>query len=133
MIKIEVCGEKIRLTHIIFGLIIISLLACHTLFSCSDFSRAVLDSLKSNKEGFTVEVGNGVRPENSFVDYSKKPVANTNVQVPPEELHFFANNEFNPDCCPSSYTSSTGCACMTPEQLNYLNNRGGNRTSSENK
>jgi hypothetical protein len=45
------------------------------------------------------------------------------------EMVIFAKNKFKPECCPSPYSSSTGCVCMTPEQINYLNTRGGNRTS----
>jgi hypothetical protein len=45
------------------------------------------------------------------------------------ELVLFAKNKFKPECCPAPYSSSTGCVCMTPEQINYLNTRGGNRTS----
>ena len=45
-------------------------------------------------------------------------------------MDFFKNNAFKPECCPSTYTSSTGCACTSVSQLNYLNQRGGNRTLS---
>lgn len=45
------------------------------------------------------------------------------------EMVIFAKNKFKPECCPSPYSSSTGCVCMTPEQITYLNTRGGNRTS----
>lgn len=45
------------------------------------------------------------------------------------ELVMFAKNKSKPECCPSPYSTSTGCVCMTPEQINYLNTRGGNRTS----
>lgn len=45
------------------------------------------------------------------------------------ELVLFAKNKFKPECCPAPYSSSTGCVCMTPEQINYLNTRGGNRSS----
>ena len=45
------------------------------------------------------------------------------------ELVMFAKNKFKPECCPAPYSSSTGCVCITPEQINYLNTRGGNRTS----
>tara|TARA_B110001450_G_scaffold248266_1_gene264241 strand:- start:7389 stop:7883 length:495 start_codon:yes stop_codon:yes gene_type:complete len=43
-----------------------------------------------------------------------------------DKLDILVNNEFTPECCPSSYTNSTGCACMTSEQINFLNTRGGN-------
>jgi hypothetical protein len=45
------------------------------------------------------------------------------------EMVLFAKNKFKPECCPAPYSSSTGCVCMTPEQINFLNTRGGNRTS----
>jgi len=45
------------------------------------------------------------------------------------EMVMFAKNKFKPECCPAPYSTSTGCVCMTPEQINYLNTRGGNRTS----
>ena len=53
----------------------------------------------------------------------------TAVPLPDGELFFFKNNQFKPDCCPGPYSSSTGCACMSAEQVKYLNTRGGNRTS----
>jgi hypothetical protein len=52
----------------------------------------------------------------------------TQVPLPDGELFFFQNNQFKPECCPSPYSASTGCACMSREQIAYLNSRGGNRT-----
>ena len=52
----------------------------------------------------------------------------TPVPLPEGEMFMFANNEFKPECCPSTYSSSTGCACITQEQVNYINERGGNRS-----
>jgi len=57
---------------------------------------------------------------NSLIDLSKK-----------DDLVFFNNNTFSPDCCPSIYSNSDGCACITPEQLTYLNSRGGNKISGD--
>ena len=53
----------------------------------------------------------------------------TQVPLPDGELFFFQNNQFKPECCPSPYSASTGCACMSSEQVAYLNSRGGNRSS----
>jgi hypothetical protein len=45
------------------------------------------------------------------------------------ELDIFAKNPSKPGCCSAStYSTSTGCVCVTPEQMKYLNERGGNRT-----
>jgi hypothetical protein len=74
------------------------------------------------KQSLTVTPG---QPLNSAV---KKILNRPSQPVPlPEgEMYMFANTEFKPECCPNTYSSSTGCACMTTEQYNYLILRGGN-------
>jgi len=52
------------------------------------------------------------------------------VPLPEGELLIFKDNKFDPKCCPSFYSNSLGCVCASPEQMNYLNQRGGNRTFS---
>jgi hypothetical protein len=46
----------------------------------------------------------------------------------PDSLFIFKNNQSKPECCSASYASDTGCVCTSPEQRNYINMRGGNRT-----
>jgi hypothetical protein len=46
-----------------------------------------------------------------------------------DHLDPLADNIAKPECCPSSYTLSTGCVCTTPAQRDYLGKRGGNNTS----
>ncbi len=41
-------------------------------------------------------------------------------------LNFFADTKFAPECCPNAYSSSTGCACLTPEQYTFFQKRAGN-------
>ena len=48
------------------------------------------------------------------------------IPLPKDELDIFATTEFKPECCPNAYSSSTGCACMTVDQYQYLVDRGGN-------
>jgi len=50
------------------------------------------------------------------------------IPLPDDELVFFSENKFSADCCPSTYSSADGCLCASPEQMKYLNERGGNRT-----
>ena len=52
----------------------------------------------------------------------------TPVPLPEGELFFFADNKFKPECCPSTYSDSMGCACLSQAQVDYVNQRGGNRT-----
>jgi hypothetical protein len=48
------------------------------------------------------------------------------IPLPEGELDIFATTPFKPECCPNFYSSSTGCACMTTDQYNYVQTRGGN-------
>jgi hypothetical protein len=48
------------------------------------------------------------------------------VPLPEGEMLLFANTEFKPEYCPSSFSTSTGCAALTGPQFNYLVTRGGN-------
>jgi len=48
------------------------------------------------------------------------------IPLPEGELLMFANTAFKPECCPNAYSNSTGCACMTTGQYNYLISRGSN-------
>lgn len=48
------------------------------------------------------------------------------IPLPENELDIFATTGFKPECCPNAYSNSTGCACMTNDQYNYLKSRGGN-------
>jgi hypothetical protein len=48
------------------------------------------------------------------------------LPLPEGQLDMFASTEFKPECCPNTYSNSTGCACMTVEQYNGLKTRFGN-------
>ena len=48
------------------------------------------------------------------------------VPLPEGEMLMFANTQFKPECCPNTYSNSSGCACMTDKQYNYLIERGSN-------
>jgi len=68
----------------------------------------------------------GMGNENRLNTY--KDNVGTPVPLPEGELFFFADNKFKPECCPSTYSDSTGCACLSQPQVDYINQRGGNRT-----
>ena len=57
-----------------------------------------------------------------------EPLLGPEFQPGPDSLFIFKNNQAKPECCDSSYASDTGCVCTTPQQRNYINMRGGNRT-----
>lgn len=55
------------------------------------------------------------------------------VPLPEGQLNFFYANRFDPKCCfkPQNYSSSTGCACISEEQMRFLNERGGNNNMDD--
>ena len=51
---------------------------------------------------------------------------NQSLPLPEGQLSLFDNMPFSPKCCPNTYSSSMGCACMNSDTYNYLITRGGN-------
>ncbi len=60
-------------------------------------------------------------PVQNILNRPKQP-----IPLPEGQLDFFATTQFKPQCCPNAYSNSSGCACMTVPQYNYLIDRGGN-------
>lgn len=46
------------------------------------------------------------------------------VKGSPEKMFMWANNVSSPLCCPSTYTTSTGCLCTTKNQRDFIAGRG---------
>lgn len=57
-----------------------------------------------------------------------EPLVGPEFKPGPDSLFIFKNNQVKTECCDSSYASDMGCVCTTPQQRNYINMRGGNRT-----
>ena len=88
----------------------------------------------AKSEAYTIDPANWGQPN---LTYSKGTTPDAGVQslwnrpkqpipLPEGELDMFATTDFKPECCPNTYSSSEGCACMTMGQYNYLQSRGGN-------
>lgn len=89
------------------------------------------DKIESKNE-FIVQ-GHSV-PLNKFISKNNNldglPVECTKKNVP-RSMFIFGNNKISPSCCPSTFSTSTGCVCITDKQKNLLNvTRGNNRTSN---
>ena len=41
-------------------------------------------------------------------------------------MFMFYRNKSSPECCPSTFSTSTGCICTTQEQRDFVNGRGNN-------
>ena len=42
----------------------------------------------------------------------------------PKKMFMFANNRTSPNCCPSTFSTSTGCVCTTSNQRDFIASRG---------
>jgi hypothetical protein len=42
----------------------------------------------------------------------------------PKKMFMFANNRSSPNCCPSTFSTSTGCVCTTKQQRDFIASRG---------
>jgi len=45
----------------------------------------------------------------------------------PKHMFMLAHNQSKPECCPSTYSNSMGCVCMSQDQRDMINRRGGNK------
>ena len=77
-------------------------------------------------DGLTIKPSNGVSSWRET--RPNEPLLGPEFQPGPDSLFMFKNNDVKPECCGASYSSDTGCVCTTPQQRNYINMRGGNRT-----
>jgi len=75
-----------------------------------------------------LETGNGV--SSYRYNHPNEPISGN---YPPfklgmDNLFMFKDNQCKPECCGASYACDGGCVCTTPDQRNFINSRGGNRT-----
>jgi hypothetical protein len=146
--EIKIFGYEVRI-EVIIACVIIGMIMGLVMF-CDCFQYSLVEGMaskKNGKEGFTNLNNNDLHIDNSYtmgwVDTAKRYAAGvgnenrlntykdnvgTPVPLPEGELFFFADNKFKPECCPSTYSDSMGCACLSQAQVTYLNQRGGNRT-----
>ena len=73
--------------------------------------------------------GMGTEDRLNSLQYNSGPP----IPLPEGQMFFFKDTKFTPSCCPSTYTSSIGCACMSKKQFQYLTGRGGNHTIPNNR
>ena len=82
----------------------------------------------SGFDGVKLSTGNAV----SDWRYTKpnEPLNGPEVEMGPDSLFMFKNNQCKPECCGSSFSCDGGCVCTSPQQRDFINTRGGNRSVS---
>ena len=136
----SIFGFKVNVLNAVIFLVLGFLIATHTTCACSKVS--VKEAMTNLSNAASLDHNNNADEKNSWISKSLQYAGNMGYQsllekdahykgtpVPLENtLFYFKDNEFKPECCPATYTTSTGCACSSEAQMKYLNERGGNRT-----
>jgi hypothetical protein len=82
--------------------------------------------LNSNEGLYTIQGGTApVKPVFSDPTSLQGPPLDGN-ESSPHKLFMLANNKVSPDCCPSTFSTSTGCLCSTHQQREFIKHRGNN-------
>ena len=63
---------------------------------------------------------------NIYNDRNKNFNPKETSNLPDGEMLLLDKTPFKPECCPNVYSNSSGCACMSASQSNYLLQRGNN-------
>ena len=126
--------------EILLGLMLLGFIVFNSLFcSCSklSFNEGFSLLMNSAKIGYSMNQGvpgdiwktplQAQETKDNLYAALQNNVAG-DVPLPEGEMDFFYKNKFDASCCysPQSYSSSSGCACLSEKQMKYLNSRGGN-------
>lgn len=140
-------GHTIRLINVAVAMLIGGIATAVLFCSCSKVTaeqathaiKEGLANLDPAALGYNMTTGvpqppktYGSYPEGSVQAWKNANAHTKGTQVPlPEgQLFMWADNKFDPTCCPGAVSASTGCACISDEQEKYINERGGNNTQT---
>jgi hypothetical protein len=133
--KIDIFGYNVNLVVIIVALLLGCIIGINLLCSCSKvyvkegfklIGAPIEWKLSVNVPGDTWANAPKSSDVNMYASLEKHQAGE--VPLPEGKLDFLYNNKFDPSCChkPQQYSSSSGCACLSSEQMKYLLARGGN-------
>lgn len=140
MADISIFGYTFSLEILILIGIMYLIVVGHTVSGCCNHDKIAEGFNNMMKEGFSGASTNNTEssvfnlasdiPINTASWFSPPAPSFVQRQLPlPEgEMDYFANVQFKPDCCPSSYSNSTGCACLGKPDEKFLMERAGNNT-----
>ena len=77
-------------------------------------------------QGVSVPVN---QPSNVMFDNHKSLPNVDGSSDSPRSMFMMSFNKCDPSCCPSTYSCSGGCVCMTDKQKDFLGKRGNNSAS----
>lgn len=122
--EVTILGNKMRVELIVLCLLVGGFISCNVFCSCAGGVRegmhlagAAVDEVMSSS------TKNGVTSKKIFDKLETNTLVSSDP-VPEEKMAIFSDNKFSPECCPAAYSSSNGCVCATPEQIQFISRRG---------
>jgi len=136
---ISILGNKVNVEIMLLCIILGIFIGVSTLCSCAGgVKEAFVAGKMVTGSGLGYNIGDGVpgsfnrvSPPATYDSYFASLDGNTQGLATPlqnGEMAIFSENKSSPECCPATYSTSMGCVCETPQQMKYINGRGGNRT-----
>lgn len=131
---------------VMFGLLLVANVFMMMGLTNYSYSRPDPEQFINYVAGSAASVGNAYEPMGIYDGLKKmpkhmmsqwrdkapnEPLLGPDVKLGPDNLFMFKNNQCKPECCGASFSCGSGCVCTTPEQRDFINSRGGNRTSPD--
>ena len=138
--EISIGSYKFRLEILILIVVVFWIMFGHMLCSCCNFNLFKEGFVGGNNSASGPEFAGAKTPDwimnpstwsmptltyspgttpdagvKAIWDRPKQP-----IPLPEGQLDMFATTPFKPECCPNTYSSSMGCACMNQNQYQYL-------------
>ena len=90
--------------------------------------------IANNNDGWRKQPSNVPLQKNKYMyvpQGTPLPLENEIIysQMPKDSMFYFDKNQASPECCPSTYSTSTGCVCTTPQQRSYIDEKRGNNVN----
>lgn len=78
-------------------------------------------------DGINLAAGLPPAAQGFRANHPDEPLAGPPVEVGPDNLFIFKNNQCKPECCGATLSCDGGCVCTRPQDRDFINRRGGNR------
>jgi hypothetical protein len=78
-------------------------------------------------DGVNLAAGLPAAAQGFRANHPNVPLAGPPVEIGPDSLFYFKNNECKPECCGATLSCDGGCVCTDVFQRKFINERGGNR------
>jgi hypothetical protein len=82
-------------------------------------------------DGLNLAAGLPPAAQGFRANHPDEPLAGPPVEIGPDNLFYFKNNQCKPECCGATLSCDGGCVCTTPSQRDFINRRGNNRLSGD--